>query len=74
MIIRRIGTQFKGNGGSSKVMESELAVDMLVSGNKEKARISTIFMDEELITMTKIRKSVPYEVTKESGINHDRKL
>ena len=55
-------------------MESELAVDMLVSGNKEKARISTIFMDEELITMTKIRKSVPYEVTKESGINHDRKL
>ena len=57
-------------GGSSKVMESDLAVDMLVLGTTEKFRISTIIMDEDSTTMTKIKKSVPHEVSKESHINH----
>ena len=40
-------------GGSSKAMESDLAVDMLLSGTTEKARVSTIIMDEDSITMKK---------------------
>ena len=60
-------------GGTSKAMESYLAVDMLVSGTKEKARISTVIMDEDLTTMPKIKKAVPYEVTKESDVNHAKK-
>ena len=44
-------------GGSSKAMESDLAVDMLVSGTTEKACISTIIMDEDSTTMAKIKKA-----------------
>ena len=61
-------------GGSSKAMESDLAVDMLVSGTPEKARISKIIMYENLTTMAKIKKSMSHEVTKEIGINHAKKL
>ena len=53
-------------------MESDLAVDMLVSGTTEKACISTVIMDEDSTTMAKIKK-LPYEVTKESDINHAKK-
>ena len=55
-------------GVSSKAMGSGLAVDMLVSGTTEKARISTIIMDKDSTAMAKIKKSVPHEVTKESPI------
>ena len=60
-------------GGSSKAMESDLAVDMLVSGTTEKACISTIIMDEDSTKMEKIKKTVPHKVTKESDINHAKK-
>ena len=60
-------------GGISKAMESDLAVDMLVSGTTEKACISTIIMDEDSTTIAKMRKAVPHEVTKESDINHAKK-
>ena len=46
---------------------------MVLSGTTEKTRISTFIMDEDLATMTKIRKSVPHEVTKESDINLAKK-
>ena len=61
-------------GGSSKAMEGDLAVDLLVSGNTEKARISTIIMDEDSITMAKIRISVPHVVAKEGDIDPTKKL
>ena len=61
-------------GGSSKSMESDLAIDMFVSGTTEKARISTIFVDEDSTIMAKIKEAVPHEVTKESDINHAKKL
>ena len=54
-------------------MGSGLAVDMLVSGTTEKARISTIIMDKDSTAMAKIKKSVSHEVTKESDINHAKK-
>ena len=61
-------------GGSSKATTvSDLAVDMLISGTTEKARILTIIMDEDSKIMAKIKKSVPYEVTNESDINHVKK-
>ena len=41
-------------GVSSKTMESDLTLDMLVSGTKEQARISTIIIDEDSTIMTKI--------------------
>ena len=37
-------------------MESELAVDMLISGTIEKACISTIIVDEDSTTIAKIKK------------------
>ena len=43
-------------GGSLKVMESGLAVDMVVSGTTEKAYISIIIMNEDLTTAAKKRK------------------
>ena len=43
-------------GGSSEAMASDLAVEMLVSGTTQKARISTIVMDEDSTTMAKIKK------------------
>ena len=43
-------------GGSSKAMESDFAVDMLVSGTTEIARLSAIIMDEDSTTMAKIKK------------------
>ena len=52
-------------GGSSKAIESDLAVVMLVSGTTEQARISTIIMDEDSTTMAKTKKSVLHEVTKQ---------
>ena len=54
-------------------MESDLAVDMLVSATTEKARISTIIMDQYSTTMVKIRKSQLHETTEKSGINHAKK-
>ena len=60
-------------GVSSKTMESDLTLDMLVSGTTEQARISTIIIDEDSTIMTKL-KSVPHEVTKKSDINHAKKL
>ena len=47
-------------GTSSKAMESDLAVDILVSGTTAKARILTIVMDEDSRTIAKIKKSVPH--------------
>ena len=47
--------------GSSRVRESDLAVDMLVSGTTEKAHISTVMDGEKW----KMEKSVPHEETKE---------
>ena len=49
-------------GVSSKAMGTGLAVDMLVSGTTEKARILTIIMDKDSTAMAKIKKSVPHEV------------
>ena len=43
-------------GSSSKAMESGWAVDMLISGTTEKARISTIIMDVDSATVAKIKK------------------
>ena len=55
-------------------MESELALDMLVSGTTEKARISTIIMDEDSTKMAKIKKTVTcQQATKKSAINRARK-
>ena len=47
-------------GASSKEMESDVAVDKLVSGTTEKSCISTMIMDEDSTTMAKIKKSVPH--------------
>ena len=41
-------------GGSSKTIESDLVVDMLVSGTTGNARVSTIITDEDSTTMRKI--------------------
>ena len=50
-------------GSSSKAIESDLAVDMLVLGTTKKAHISTSIMDEDSTTMAKIKK-LPHETTK----------
>ena len=55
-------------------MESDLSVDILLSGTTEKTRISTFIMNKDSTTMAKIRKSVLHEVTKESDMDHAKKL
>ena len=59
--------------GSSKQLESDLAVDVLLKGTTQKPCISTIIIDEDTTKMVKIKKIVPHEVTKESDINHAKK-
>ena len=59
-------------GGSSKEMEIDLAVNILVSGTTEKARISTIII-AVFRNNSKNKKTVPHEVTKETEIYHDKK-
>ena len=63
----------KEHGGSSKATVSGLAVDILISGTTEKARILTIIIDEHSKIMVKIKKSLPHEVTNECDINHAKK-
>ena len=60
-------------GGSSKAMESDLAVSMLNSTSCDNHHISTIIGDDDCTTMAKIQKQVPYNVTKQSDINHAKK-
>ena len=43
-------------GGSSKQMESDLAVDVLLLGTTQKHCISTIITDEDTTKMVKIKK------------------
>ena len=47
-------------GGSSMVMESDLAVDMLVSGTIERVRVSKIIMDEDLVLTKSVNQNIKY--------------
>ena len=59
--------------GSSKAMEADLAVELLKKCKTPSCRISTIVSDEDATTMSKVRKSVDYEVKKLSDPNHAKK-
>ena len=51
-------------GGSSKAMESDLAVELLNKSKTEHHHVSTLICDEDATTMAKIHKQVPFEVQK----------
>ena len=59
--------------GSSKAMESDVAVQLIKDSANEKCRISTIIGDDDATTVSKIAKCVDYPVKKLSDFNHSKK-
>ena len=60
-------------GGTSKAMESDLAVSLLKNTHSENQHVSTIIGDDDTTTMSKVQKQVPFPVKKQSDINHAKK-
>ena len=54
-------------------MESDLAVSLLKNTNSEYHHVSTIIGDDDTTTMSKVQKQIPFEVKKQSDINHAKK-
>ena len=54
-------------------MESDLAVDLLKKTHSENHHVSTIIGGDDRTTMSKVQKQVPFEVSKQSDINHAKK-
>ena len=59
--------------GSSKAMEAALAVDLLNNSKSETSRVSTLICDEDATAMAKVKDRVPFDVTKQSDMNHIKK-
>lgn len=59
--------------GSSKAMESNLAVEMVNSTKKDSFRIGTLIGDDDSTTMAMIRNQVDHHVEKWSDTNHAKK-
>ena len=50
-----------------------MAVDLLNNTYSENHHVSTIIGDDDSTTMSKVQKLVPFQVTKQSDINHAKK-
>ena len=60
-------------GGSAKAMEADLAVELLGKFNDDDYRVSRLICDDDATTIAKVKKTLPFEVTKESDMNHAKK-
>ena len=60
-------------GGSSKGMESSVAVEMLNNIKDNSFQISTLIGDDDSTTMAMVRKQVEHSVEKWSDTNHAKK-
>ena len=60
-------------GGSSKGMESDLAVEMLNATKADNYQIATLIGDDDSTTMAMVRQQVDHPVEKWSDINHAKK-
>ena len=60
-------------GGSSKGMESDLAVEMLNTQKDDTFQVSTIIGDDDSTTMAMVRQQVDHQVEKWSDVNHAKK-
>ena len=60
-------------GGSSKGMESHLAVEMLNTKKDDTFQVSTLIGDDDSTTMTMVRQQVNHQVEKWSDVNHAKK-
>ncbi|XP_067026633.1 uncharacterized protein [Acropora muricata] len=60
-------------GGSSKGMESDLAVEMLNTQKDDTFQVSTSIGDDDSTTMAMMRQQVNHEVEKWSDVNHAKK-
>ena len=59
--------------GSSKAMESALAVKMLKALKEEGYTVKTLIMDDDTTTISRVRKEVDSYIEKKSDRNHVRK-
>ena len=59
--------------GSSKAMESSVALDVIKEVEKENAEVSVLIMDDDATTMARIRDNISHKVTKWSDLNHTKK-
>lgn len=60
-------------GGSSKGMESDLAVEMLNTKKDDTFQVSTLIGDDDSTTMAMVRQKVNHQVEKWSDVNHAKK-
>lgn len=60
-------------GGSSKGMESDLAVEMLNTKKDDTFQVSTLIGDHDSTTMAMVRQKVNHQVEKWSDVNHAKK-
>jgi hypothetical protein len=59
--------------GSSKAMESSVAVDVIKEVEEQNAKVSVLIMDDDTTTMARIRQSISHPVHKWSDLNHTKK-
>jgi len=58
--------------GSSKAMESSVAVDMIKEVEEQSAEVSVLIIDDHTTTMARIRQSISHPVHKWSDLNHTK--
>ncbi|XP_062576921.1 uncharacterized protein LOC134267321 isoform X2 [Saccostrea cucullata] len=59
--------------GSSKAMESNVAVELVNKIEKENVEVSVLVMDDDCTTMARINEEIPHPVIKWSDISHTKK-
>jgi len=59
--------------GSSKAMESSVALDVIKEVEKENAEVLVLILDDYATTMARIRDNISHKVTKWSDLNHTKK-
>lgn len=63
----------KNWSGSSKAMESDVALEVIKTVEKENVQVGTLIMDDDATTMAKVQQNISQPVMKWSDLNHAKK-